>query len=184
MREITPLIQSERLDLLAMTPAFLEASIQGDQTKAQKLLGVTIPSDWWQVRDFMKMRFDQGQKDPAYQPWSPRAISLRQTQTMIGFIGFHTAPAPEYLHELAPGGIEFGYTIFALFRLNGYAKEASQALMLWARKQHQITRFILSINPENQPSLQIAKHFGFIKIGSHIDEEDGLEEIYERRYTE
>ncbi|MBX3014580.1 MAG: hypothetical protein KF832_23880 [Caldilineaceae bacterium] len=44
-----------------------------------------------------------------------------------------------------------------------------------------MARFILSISPENQPSLRIAAHFGFVKIGSQLDEEDGVEEIYERR---
>ena len=132
----------------------------------------------------MQMRLTQVQRDPAYEPWLPRAISLRQTQTMIGFLGFHTALDPEYLRQLAPGGVEFGYTIFPLFRQNGYAKEASQALMTWAQQQRQVTHFILSISPTNQPSLRIAKHFGFVKIGSQIDEEDGLEDIYERRFVE
>lgn len=40
---------------------------------------------------------------------------------------------------------------------------------------------MLSISPNNQPSLGIAEHFGFVKIGSQVDEEDGLEDIDERR---
>ena len=52
--------------------------------------------------------------------------------------------------------------------------------MAWAQQQG-VKRFVLSISPQNQPSLRIAAHFGFVKIGEQIDEEDGLEEIYERR---
>ena len=41
-------------------------------------------------------------------------------------------------------------------------------------------RFLLSISPENAPSLALAEKLGFRKIGSKIDEEDGPEEIWER----
>ena len=105
---------------------------------------------------------------------------LRSSQTMVGSIAFHMAVEPEPVRPLGPGGVEFGYTIFPQFRRQGYATEACQALMTWAEQQG-VTRFILTISPQNQPSLRIAAHFGFVKIGSHIDEEDGLEDIYERR---
>jgi RimJ/RimL family protein N-acetyltransferase len=146
------------------------------------LLGVTIPAEWWQVRGLMPMKLEQVRRDPTFYPWLPRAIVLRQQQLMIGYINFHTAPDPEYLRQLAPGGVEFGYTVFPQFRRQGYATEACLALMTWAQQQ-QVTRFVLSISPENQPSLRIAVHFGFVKIGSHIDEEDGLEDIYERTFV-
>jgi RimJ/RimL family protein N-acetyltransferase len=98
---------------------------------------------------------------------------------MVGSIAFHMAPAPEPVRPLGPGGVEFGYTIFAPFRRQGYATEACQGLMMWAQQQG-VTRFILSVSPANEPSLRIAAHFGFVKIGAQMDEEDGLEEIYER----
>lgn len=182
MPEMSTTIHAERLDLHLMTPAFLEASLGGDQAQATQLLGVIIPAEWWQVRGFMPMRLEQARRDPTYHPWLPRAIVLRRQQRMVGYISFHTAPDPEYLRALAPGGVEFGYTIFPQFRRQGYATEACQALMHWAHQQ-QVTRFILSISPENQASLRIAAHFGFVKIGSHMDEEDGLEDIYERRFV-
>jgi RimJ/RimL family protein N-acetyltransferase len=182
MAEIIKTICTERLDLRLMTPAFLEASLANDQANATQLLGVTIPAEWWQVRGLMPMKLEQVRRDPTFYPWLPRAIVLRQQQLMIGYINFHTAPDPEYLRQLAPGGVEFGYTVFPQFRRQGYATEACLALMTWAQQQ-QVTRFVLSISPENQPSLRIAVHFGFVKIGSHIDEEDGLEDIYERTFV-
>jgi len=100
---------------------------------------------------------------------------------MVGYIGFHTAPDPEYLAELAPGGIELGYTVFAAHRRQGYAREACAALMQWARQEHGVDRFVVSISPDNVPSLRLAESFGFRKIGSHMDEIDGLEYIFERR---
>lgn len=96
---------------------------------------------------------------------------------MIGHIGFHDRPDADYLRDLAPGSVEFGYSVFAPFRRQGYAAEACAALMEWARQEHHVARFVVSISPENTPSLRIADHFGFRKIGSHVDEEDGPEDI-------
>lgn len=109
-----------------------------------------------------------------------RAIVLRLSQTMVGSIAFHMTPAPDPVRPLGLDGVEFGYTIFPEFRRQGYATEACQALMCWAQQQG-VTCFILSISLENQPSLRIAAHFGLVKIGSRMDDEDGLEDIYELR---
>ena len=180
MPEVETTIHTARLDLILMTPAFFAAAIRGDQAQAAHLLGVPVPADWWPVSHHKLDRLEQARRNPALVPWLERAIVLRATQTMVGSIAFHMASEPEPVRPLGPGGVEFGYTIFAEFRRQGYATEASQALMSWAQQQG-VTRFILTISPQNQPSLRIAAHLGFVKIGSHIDEEDGLEDIYERR---
>jgi len=173
-------IYTERLALRLMTPAFFEAAFDGDQAQAAHLLGVPIPAEWWPLSPYKKLRLAQVYANRALEPWMERAIVLRATQTMVGSIAFHMAAEPEPVRPLGPGGVEFGYTIFAPFRRQGYATEACQGVMDWAEQQG-VTRFILTISPENQPSRRIAAHFGFVRIGTQIDEEDGLEEIYERR---
>jgi len=171
-------LHTERLDLILMTPAFFSAAISGDQAQAAQLLGVPLPAEWWPVSHYGRDRVAQALENPALQPWLERAIVLRSTQTMVGYIAFHMAHPPEPLRPLGPGGVEFGYTIFAPFRRQGYASEASAALMIWALQQG-VRRFVLTIRPDNQPSLRIADRLGFTKIGSQMDEEDGLEDIYE-----
>lgn len=54
--------------------------------------------------------------------------------------------------------------------------------MQWAYEEHQVTRFVVSIRPDNIPSRRLAGQLGFTRIGSHVDEEDGLEDIYEVHY--
>ncbi len=179
-----PLIRSERLDLVPLLPPFLEASLAGDHAAAAHLLGVTVPAEWWSETELMRLRLSAVQTDPRLQPWLLRAIVLRREQLMVGHVGFHTQPGAAYLDALAPGGIELGYTIFAPFRQQGYATEACAALMGWAHQAHHITRFVVSISPNNLPSLRIAQHFGFRKVGSHIDEVDGPEDIFVREMTD
>lgn len=172
------LITTERLDLIPMTPAFLAACLARDWDAAEQALPLSIPADWYDEQDLMALRLAQMREDPSLQPWLLRAIGLREAQVMIGHLGFHTAPDPDYLREIAPGAVEFGYTIFPPYRRQGYAYEAAQALMQWARTTHGITRFVLSIAPDNEPSLRLAAKLGFERIGEHVDAEDGLEYIF------
>jgi RimJ/RimL family protein N-acetyltransferase len=178
----TAIISSERLDLIPMTLAFLEAALRGESARAEAILGLSIPSEWFQEQALMQLRLAELQANPALQPWLLRAIGLRSRRLMLGYIGFHTQPGPAYLHDLAPGGVEYGYTIFASFRRQGYAREACAALMQWAVQEYGVTRFVVSIRPDNIPSRRLADGFGFKRIGSCIDDEDGLEDIYELRY--
>ncbi len=172
-------IHTERLDLIPMTPEFLQASLDGAREAAEKLIGLSVPDEWFEETGLMRIRLRELRATPELQPWLVRAIGLRSERRMVGHIGFHTAPGPAYLDALAPGGIEYGYTVFEADRRQGYAREAASALMAWARATHAVSRFILSISPDNLPSLKLAQQFGFVQIGRHIDEEDGPENIFE-----
>ena len=178
------MIASERLELIALTPVFYRASLQQDRTTAEALLGLRIAPEWFEQRDLMQMRLRQLEHDIALQPWLLRAIALRSEKRMVGHIGFHDRPNAAYLRDVAPGAAEFGYTVFASDRRQGYAREASEALMRWAQSEHRVTRFVVSIRPDNMPSRRLAAHFNFQRIGSQIDEIDGLEDIYELRTDE
>ncbi|MEO8351547.1 MAG: GNAT family N-acetyltransferase [Chthoniobacteraceae bacterium] len=177
---MTAIIHSERLDLIPMTPAVLRAMLAGNSKDAGQLLGLSVPTDWDISRDAIELRLSQLDATPGLQSWLLRAISWREQGVFVGHIGFHSAPGHESLAELSPGGVEFGYGILEPWRRRGIATEACAALMRWARERHQVTRFVVSISPNNLPSLGLAAKLGFRKIGSHIDEEDGPEDIFER----
>lgn len=174
------IIHSPRLELIAMSAVFLDSSFKGDLETASRLIGLDIPSDWLDAKWLMEMRLIKMRENPALEPWLLRAVGLRETKTMIGFIGFHTLPGAEYLNHYAPGSVEFGYTVFPDYRGQGYASEAAQALMDWANREHNVTRFVVSISPSNEPSLRLAKKFGFRKVGTVTDPEDGVEDIFVR----
>lgn len=170
-------IHSERLDLVPLTPAFLQAMLEHDLARAGGILQVRILSDFLNSMDVIALRLEQLEADPTFQPWSLRAMILRERNVMIGHIGFHTAPGDKYLHAYAPGGVEFGFTVYPPFLRKGYAREASMALMRWAHQVHDVRRFVLSIRPDNIASQALAAGLGFVRVGSHIDEVDGLEDV-------
>ena len=126
----------------------------------------------------MEIRLAKLRAEPALEPWLLRAVGLRETRTMVGFIGFHTRPGAEYLKSYAPDGVEFGYSIFPAYRRLGFATEAAGALMQWATLEHGVKRFVVSISPTNELSLRLARKFGFRKVGTVTDPEDGVEEVF------
>lgn len=178
------LIRSARLDLVLLEVEALQHSLTEDLVALSNDLDVDVPQDWLEARALVEMRYEQIRNDPEYQPWSVRAITLREKREMIGYIGFHSKPGASYLQSYAPNGVEFGYTIFPAYRRNGYAREAAVALMQWAYEQHSVPEFVLSISPNNIPSLKLAQGLGFIKIGSHMDAEDGIEDVYRLDYEQ
>ncbi|HEV7731079.1 MAG TPA: GNAT family N-acetyltransferase [Candidatus Binatia bacterium] len=172
---IEPDVVTERLVLRSMSAGFLAATVAG--RPADGLLGLTVPDAWLDESALARRRLADLRDDPAYAPWSLRAIGLRSTDQMVGHIGFHTRPGPSYLATIAQSGVELGYTVYPAFRRCGYAREAIVALMAWARAQQGVVRFVVSVSPENAASNALAASLGFVRVGSHMDEIDGPEDI-------
>lgn len=171
-------IITPRLSLRLMTAEFLEASLAENKQKTESLIGLKVSQDWFDEKDIMQIRLEDCLSDSEYIPWNLRAIGLRQSGEMVGYIGFHTQPDPEYLREYAPHAVEFGYTIFFRNRRKGFAYEAAIGLMNWAIKQYPLENFITSVAPQNVASTALVKKLNFEKIGEQIDEVDGLELVY------
>ena len=180
-------IRSSRLDLVTFNPAFLRASLDGKLRNAESILELSLPEGWprcaepgWpDCTSVLTLRLQQLEDDPTVQPWLLRAMVPRGSSLMAGYIGFHTAPGAAYLEPYSPGGVELGFTVFPPFRRRGYAREATLALIEWARRYHGVSRFVMTISPDNVASQSLAKSLGFVRIGSHVDEIDGVEDILE-----
>jgi RimJ/RimL family protein N-acetyltransferase len=164
-----------------MSAPFLEACLHDEWERAEAILEMKVSDEWRRHKRLMEMRAIDCRTDPDYRPWSVRAIGLRTrdgTAGMIGHIGFHARPDAAYLREFVPSGVELGYAVAAPYRRQGYAAEAVRGLMGWAHRRHGVDRFIVSISPENVASVALAAKFGFEKVGSHLDEIDGYEDVY------
>jgi RimJ/RimL family protein N-acetyltransferase len=172
------IIRSQRLELIPMAADCLQACLARDRERASAIAGFIIPDEWLGDSPYLSLRIGQLRDNPALEPWLVRAMILRDSRQVVGQIGFHTGPDPDYLRELAPGGVEFGVSVLPAFRQRGLAGEACAALIEWARRRHRVTRFVMSIRPDNEPSLRIAHRLGFEKIGAHVDPIDGHEDIY------
>jgi [ribosomal protein S5]-alanine N-acetyltransferase len=171
-------IRTPRLILRTMSTSFLEAGVDDDLRTAEALIGLHVRADWLAEKALMQLRLDDLADDPAYLDWSLRAIGLRSTHEMVGYIGFHTRPNPPYLQPLVADAVELGYTVFPTFRGRGFATEAVIGLIGWGHHHAAIDNFVVSIAPENEPSRAIAARLGFRRVGEHTDEYDAFEEVF------
>jgi [ribosomal protein S5]-alanine N-acetyltransferase len=171
-----PPIRSPRLELVSMSVAFMEAIARSDLRRADQAIGALVPA-WLpgQLEQFVQYRLAQLEVDPTARQWLGRAMILTDEagrRRVVGTIGFHGPPDEE-------GRLEIGYSVDPDYRRQGYAREATQAMFDWAASAHGVRRFIASISPTNEPSLRLAAGFGFRQTGSHMDDIDGLELVFE-----
>src|SRR6266576_2377888 len=178
-------IRSERLELVSMSPDFIDALLAERRGDAEATAVLKLPDDWPDAHDtgFLALRLRQMRERPEIQEWFVYAIVLPEgDRPMIGHAGFHGPPGVNAVK--APDAVEVGYMIFEPYRRRGYAKEVVQTMLDWASRAHGIRRFIASISPGNEPSLALVRRLGFQEIGRHWDEEDGEELEFELRISD
>lgn len=169
-----PSILTPRIELVSLSPAFLDNLLGGRNFIAEGMGGFPLPPGWPDEADatILKLRLDQMRSEPETQQWLVRALVLREGgRVMAGHIGFHGPPRD--------GMVELGYTVFPRYRRQGLATEAAQAMMDWAARQEPVQRFRVSIAPDNEASLAMAAKLGFQQVGEQMDEIDGLEYVFE-----
>jgi [ribosomal protein S5]-alanine N-acetyltransferase len=165
------------IELRPMTPAFLAAVLGDRRDEAARLLDVTLPEEFPTPgeRGFLGLRLRQMQGDERFQTWCPHAVVL--DGEMIGHAGYHGPPGINSTQN--PDAVEYGYKIFPAWRGRGYATQAAVMLMDIAEERAGIRHFVIAVGPQNEPSLAIARKLGFVKTGEAMDEEDGLEHVFE-----
>jgi RimJ/RimL family protein N-acetyltransferase len=170
-------IETGRLILRLLPEAALAASAVRNHARLEALLGLAVPEVWFEDAWVAQLRLDQLRADPAFGPWSIRAIALKETGEIMGSINCHHQPMPFAANGVTRMAIEIGYSIFTPWQRQGFGHEALCAFAAWANGQG-IEGLVLSISPENRASLALAQKLGATKIGSQIDEKDGPEDIF------
>ena len=169
-------IRSERLELVSLSPDFIDALLAERRSDAEAAATLTLPDDWPDAHDrgFLNFRLRQMRERPEIQEWFVYAVVLPEGERpMIGHAGFHGPPGVNAVK--APDAVEVGYSVFDPYRRRGYATEVVRALIDWASREHGIHHFVASISPGNEPSLALVRRLGFEHTGQHWDEEDGEE---------
>ena len=163
-------IRTERLELVVLTAAWLQAYVEGDRLPG---LGFTAPDEFLPALEYVaQMRAEQLAHDPSQEPWLLRAMVLRDTGAAVGYVNFHAPPDER-------GMVEIGYQVLPEHQGRGYATEAAHGMWDWATR-HGARVLRASISPGNVPSLAIARRAGFVEVGEQMDDIDGLELIFEK----
>jgi RimJ/RimL family protein N-acetyltransferase len=167
-------IPTERLQLVSMSLAFMQALAAGDLDEASRLMSADLPADMAEdLANFLRYRIPDLERDPSSRPWLGRSMVWTHAdgrREVIGTIGFHAPPDDE-------GRVEVGYRVEPGWRRRGIATECVRALLAWAEAQG-VHRFRASVAPDNTASLAVIGSFGFKRVGEQVDEVDGLELVF------
>ncbi len=111
-------------------------------------------------------------ENPEHVRWYYRMIVERERNLVVGSVSFHAAPDER-------GMVEIGIGIAPDEQGNGFASEALFGMWNWVAHEPGVKFLRYTVSPTNRPSIAIIKKFAFPQIGEQIDEEDGLELIFE-----
>lgn len=165
---------SERLELIHIEADEMIELFESQSS--QRIIarhGITNPYAMLENGDGpLRWRVPQVRKDPAVNVWFVRWIVLRETREIIGSTSFHGVPDER-------GMVEIGLGIAQPHHNQGYGAEALSLMWSWAAIRPEVTVFRYTVSPDNAASVALVKKFGFDLVGEQIDEEDGLELIFE-----
>jgi RimJ/RimL family protein N-acetyltransferase len=91
---------------------------------------------------------------------------------IVGSAGFHDYPDEN-------GMIEIGFGIVPEKQRQGYGLELLHGMWREISKRSDVKVLRYTVSPENEASVYIINKLGFEQVGEQIDEEDGLELIFE-----
>jgi RimJ/RimL family protein N-acetyltransferase len=160
-------LETERLRLLPLSSAAIDALLAGDGARLRELTGATFPAP---VRppplteDLLPMVRDRVQSDPAQEGWWTWVVIRKDTGEAVGSVGFGGGPDTE-------GAVMVGYATYPNVERRGYATEAAGALVEWALQHHDVARVCASMPPDNTAAIRVAQKLGMRLLGT-VWEED------------
>lgn len=178
---MTDRIVTDHLFLELLSIDFLDAAVVKDLQRAKRLVDFNISnhSSFFE-HGWISQRLKKIIEDSSQHPWMYRAIVTKKENEMIGFICFHHKYPDPDLRDFSNNGVELGYTIESDHRRKGYAKESVLSMIKWAEQKTNLIDIFVTVSPDNLPSMALAQSLGFLKVGEHQDDIDGLE--YVMRY--
>lgn len=163
-----------RLRLTALTEHALQAWMDGDSAGLLQETGIEF-DDPVQVpplfADDLPMFRDRMRESPAELGWWVWLVSTREGACPVGVCGLGGRPPN--------GKATLGYSVYPEFEGQGFATEASGALVEWVFEQPGARSVRATVPPGNQASVAVAQKLGMTEAGRDIDPEVGDVVIYE-----
>ena len=167
-----------RVDILQLDAPTLRALADGDLAAANRSSPVRLTPylAGEDCRRVWGIRAVQVVDEPESADWITGIVWDPERRLAVGRAGFHGPPDDT-------GMVEIGYSIDPQHRRQGYARAALRALMERARREPAVNTFRATVSPDNAPSRDLVVSEGLVEVGEQMDDEDGLEIIYERDVT-
>jgi RimJ/RimL family protein N-acetyltransferase len=162
------------VELVQLAADTLRALADGDLAAANRTAPVPLTPYLAgpDCRGVWEYRAGQVVEDPASAAWVTGIVWDPERGIAVGRAGYHGPPD-------GTGMVEVGYSIDPQYRRQGYARAALLALLERAEREPGVTTVRATISPGNVASRDLVLSHGFVEVGEQMDEEDGLEIVYE-----
>ena len=168
-------LDTERLRLRALDLDALQAWVDADAgrlldtTRVVFAEPVTTPPLFG---DDLPMFRDRMAETPGELGWWVWLISDLEEGTALGVCGLGGRPGPD-------GVVVVGYSVYPDQTGNGYATEATRAVVGWALGQPGVSRVRATVPTGNVASVAVARKLGMHRVGTEGHPEFGEVAVYE-----
>ncbi|MCW5318304.1 GNAT family N-acetyltransferase [Nostoc sp. KVJ3] len=167
-------VVTKSLYLVPFTQEIIKAAIIGNPELARVLAVTVLPN--WRNEIFGKSLptiADILCENPLQSEWGWGSLIIHKAEkTLIGYLMLKILPDPT-------GSVEIGYIIVPSYRQQGYASEATKAMMDWTLCQPGIEKVTAGCDADNIASKRVLE-----KIGMRLIETRGKALIWELCKTE
>ena len=171
-----PALETPRLRLIPITLEAIEAVLDHDKARAERIVGARFPAGW-PNDPLLDVGFPYSRAAiraaPETRLWGDSLVLLRDEPRVVGSVVFHGQPRL--------GIAEVGYSIEDRSRGNGLASEATCACVEWALAQAEVTAVQATTFPWHIASLGVIRRVGMQQIGTREHDTLGELLVFERR---
>lgn len=168
---------TSRIALVPSSPELLLALIDGVDRFAELAGGVELAPglrEFYASPDVSPGWVESLRQANGADPWRDGFFVVdRSTSVAVGTAGFKGPPASD-------GAVEIAYGVAPTYQGRGYATEAANALIDYARDNGQARVIRAHTLPERNASTRVLQKCGFNHVGTVIDPEDGTVWRWER----
>jgi [ribosomal protein S5]-alanine N-acetyltransferase len=154
------MILTPRLKLISANAEMVRMAMLGSAELAEALQA-SVPDTWphdFLDNDAFQYFIDRLTAAPETLPWWFYFVVLQDTNQLVGTAGFKGPPNAE-------GLVEIGYGIVSDQRRKGYASEAVQGLIDFAKRDPAVKTIIAETMPDLVGSIGVLATCGFVHIG-------------------
>lgn len=168
-------LETPRLRVTALTRDALQAWLDGDVEWLRAETGAVLPAPTacppLFAEDLPRFR-DRMAEKPEDLGWWVWLASRRDDREAVGVSGLGGRPDAE-------GTVELGYSVYPEAEGQGFATEASRAVMTWALAQPDVLRVRATVPARNGPSVAVARKLGMVPVATRAHPEMGEVTVYE-----
>jgi len=168
MADVTSVIETKRLLLVPYSAEQLLAHIESSEAFERAFGRAAAPGlrDFITSGDVSPVWLEMLRTSAGVDPWRHGfAVVDKETNLVVGGVGFTRPPVD--------GVVEIAYGIVPSFQRRGYATEAAEAGVEFAKAQG-VSRVIAHTLPERNPSTRVLEKCEFVFVGPVHEPEDGL----------